>query len=82
MEELNLTPRMIEIVIMVGRDQRPYKAVARILANKHREGERISVRTVEKYAERIRDRIGSTKPPRAAITAFYWTHRAELDPAA
>lgn len=75
---VKLTPRMIEVIILVGRDRLAYKAVAKRLERKNGDG-KISHRTVEKYAEEIRDMIQSRLAPRDALTAYYWRHVEELE---
>lgn len=75
---VRLTPRMIQVIILVGRDRLSYKAVAKRLERKNGDG-KISHRTVEKYAEEIRDMIQSRLAPRDALTAYYWRHAEELE---
>lgn len=76
---VKLTPRMIEVIILVGRDRLSYKAVAKQLERKQHGNGKISHRTVEKYAEEIRDMIQSRLAPRDALTAYYWRHAEELE---
>jgi len=78
----DLTPREREVVVLIGRDQLAYKAAARRMAHRYRNGERISEHTVREYARTIQRRVGSRLPPRAALTELYWSHRSQFDGAA
>lgn len=69
-----LSRRMVQIVVLIGRDRLSYKAIGRELG--------ISWHTVRQHAEEARDRIGSNLSPRDALTAFYWQNRETIDSAA
>ncbi len=68
---MKLSPRMIQIVVLIGRDQLTYDQVAADL--------RIKTHTVIAYAEQIRNRLGSRRSPRKAISEFYWENRVAID---
>lgn len=61
---MGLSPRMLEVVELVGRDHASYEAVGRRLG--------ISARTVETYARQIRDRTNVGMNPRDAVLWYYW----------
>lgn len=73
-KEVRLSPRMTEVLVMIGRDRLTYKRIAKELG--------ISPETVRDYAVTIRARIGTELPPRDALTAYYWKHQKKLDNAA
>lgn len=60
----DLSPRMKDVLRLVGGQQWPYKRVAKELG--------ISVHTVETYAVKIRDRAGLDLSPRNALTVLYY----------
>ncbi len=74
---VKLTERMVEVVILIGRDRLSYKAAAKCIARRDGDGT-ISPRTVERYAKEIRDMMQSRLSPRDALTAYYWRHSEEL----
>ena len=83
-----LTPRQIEVLLLIGGEGLTYKAAAARMENKlikARAGMRqrkISHRTVRQYAKEIRTIIGSELSPIRALTVFYYEHRDELERAA
>ena len=80
-----LTPRYIEVVILIGGKGLTYKAAASRMENKiikvraGRSQPKISHGTVRQYAKEIRDIIGSPLRPIRALTEFYFEHREELE---
>lgn len=74
MKRSSLSPRMREIVILVGKQQLSYKAAGRELGG-------ISHHTVRSYARKIQHLVGSDLSPRAALTELYWGHRDQFDKA-
>ena len=66
---MTLSPRQLEIVVLVGRDGFSYKAVARKLG--------IGYGTVKVHVNRIRNKLGSTRRPREAIVEFYCNGMSE-----
>lgn len=80
-----LTPRQLEVVILIGGRGLSYKAAAARMVNKlikERAGRgqpKISYRTVRQYATEIRDLIGSGRSPIRALTAFYYQHESEIE---
>ena len=79
-----LTPRQIEVVLLIGGEGLTYKAAAARMENrliKARAGRtqpKISHHTVRQYATDVRDIIGSDMSPIRALTLFYYEHRDEL----
>ena len=79
-----LTPREREVVLLIGRDLLSYKAAAKRLVNRNqsrfgREARSISWRSVERYATRIRDRVGSELTPTRALRELYLEHMPILE---
>ncbi len=68
---MTLSPRQLEIVVLVGRDGLSYKAVARRLG--------IGYGTVKVHVARISERLGSTRRPREAIVEFYCNNEGGAD---
>ena len=62
---MTLSPRQLEIVVLVGRDGYSYKAIARILG--------IGYGTVKAHVAVISAKIGATRRPREAIVEYYCT---------
>ena len=60
----------MQVTVLVGRDRMPYKRIANHLG--------IKTETVRTYATVIRDKLGSSLPPRDALTEYFWTHRGEF----
>lgn len=73
-ERTELSPRMLEILLLVGCERLSYKKAAARLG--------ISVRTVQHHALEIRDRLGSARPPREAMIDHCWKNRKSLGYAA
>lgn len=63
MNEVELSPRMVEVVVLIGRDRLSYFAAGQRLG--------ISEHTVRTYAQQIRERCNSDRPPREAIIDLY-----------
>ena len=59
-----LSPRQREIVILVGRDDMSWKAVARELG--------VHLSTVRNHVEAVRTRYRTTREPRTAMVEIYW----------
>lgn len=59
-----LSPRMLEVIVLVGRDGLKYQDVADRLD--------ISVATVKQYASMARQRLDSDDSPRHTFVRFYW----------
>lgn len=82
-----LTPRQLDVVVLIGRDDLSYQAAARMLRNRNlrRMADRldelptISPRTVQQYASEVRDLIGSTDVPTRALRAFYQANQEEIE---
>ena len=80
-----LTPRQIEVVLLIGGEGLTYKAAAGRMDNKlfkarfGRKHPKISHRTVRQYAKEIRDIIGSALSPIRALTMFYYEHKEALE---
>lgn len=70
---VRLSNRMIEIVVLVGRDSLSNKAVARELG--------ITLHTLRSHVEKICSRLRVGGRSREAIIAFYWRHRKEIESA-
>ncbi len=68
---MTLSPRQLEIVVLVGRDGDSTEKIAYKLG--------IHVRTVETHMARIMERYPSSKRPRAALTELYYTVVANND---
>lgn len=68
---MRLTPRQVQVVVLIGRDQLTYSEIAARL--------RIRPDTVREYADAIRVRIGSNRGPWKACAEHYWRHRDELE---
>lgn len=68
---VRLSKRMIEIVVLIGRDGLSNKAVARRLG--------ISEHTYRSHVERICHRMGVPGRSREAIIAFFWRCRPEIE---
>ena len=62
---MTLSPRQLEIVVLVGRDGFSYKAIARKLG--------IGYGTVKAHVAVISAKIGATRRPREAIVEYYCT---------
>ena len=62
---MTLSPRQLEIVVLVGRDGFSYKAVARKLG--------IGYGTVKAHVAVISAKIGASRRPREAIVEYYCT---------
>ncbi len=81
-----LTPRQLDVVVLIGRDDLSYQAAARQMRNRNLrrmadsldELPTVSPRTVEQYACQVRDAIGSTDIPTRALRAFYQAHREAI----
>ena len=79
-----LTPRQLEVVILIGGRGLSYKAAASQMENKlikaraGRGQPKISHRTVRQYAREIRDIISSGHSPIRALTVFYYEHKDEI----
>lgn len=71
MSEVDLSPRMVEVVILIGRDRLTYYAAAQRLG--------ISEHTVRTYAQQIRERCQSERPPREAIMDLYRDEEERFD---
>ena len=63
-ETVTLSPRQLEIVVLVGRDGCQWQTVARKLG--------IKITTLRSHTERILVRYPSTKSPREALSELYW----------
>ncbi len=68
----DLTPRQLQVVLLLGPGKKTYKAAAREMKNQNlqRLGERapsISWRTVEQHAREVRDLVGLDLPPMRAV---------------
>lgn len=82
-----LTPRQLDVLILIGRDDLSYAAAARQMRNRNlrRMADRldelptISPRTVQQYAAELRDLIGSTDVPTRALRAFYQCNQKEIE---
>ena len=80
-----LTPRQLEVLILIGGQGLSYKSAASRMVNKlikKRVGldqPKISYRTVRQYATEIRDIIGSGLSPIRALTTFYYQHESEIE---
>ena len=61
---MTLSPRQLEIVVMVGRDAYQWKTVAQ------KRG--IKLTTVRSHTDKILSRYPSAQPPRAALVELYW----------
>ena len=61
---MTLSPRQLEIVVLVGRDDAQWETVARKLG--------IALTTVRSHTEKILMRYPSDKSPRAALSELYW----------
>ncbi len=83
----DLTPRQIDVVILIGRDDLRYQAAAAKMRNRGMRWTEtefddlptISPRTVQQYAAEIRDLIGSDDVPTRALRQFYQQNREELE---
>ena len=83
---VHLTERMLDVILLVGRDNLTYKAAAVRLSNRiirRREGvptPHLSHHTVRRYATEIRDlfELGDLRPIRA-MWAIYQRHRDTLE---
>ena len=62
---MTLSPRQLEIVVLVGRDGYSYKAIASKLG--------IGYGTVKAHVAVISAKIGATRRPREAIVQYYCT---------
>lgn len=69
----DLSPRMQQVVVLVGGLRLSYKAAARRLG--------ISPHTVRRYAENVRDRMAYEDPldPQDALTRTYWQFRDHFE---
>ena len=61
---MTLSPRQLEIVVLVGRDGCQWETVARTLG--------IAIATVRSHTDKILLRYPSTKSPREALAELYW----------
>ena len=61
---MTLSPRQREIVVLVGRDGKQYKTVARELG--------IKLCTLQSHIERITAKYPSNKQPRDVLIELYW----------
>jgi DNA-binding CsgD family transcriptional regulator len=68
---VRLSPRMVTIVLAIGRDQKSNKATARELG--------ITLHTLRSHLETICKRLGASGRSRDVIIAFYWRHRSQID---
>lgn len=88
LEPEDLTPRQLEVLLLVGRDGLRYKEAARRLPNLNawgkmrRAGVTVSWRTVKHYATEIRDLSGRDGDPKAVLKDLYYEWREELEEAA
>lgn len=65
----DLSPRELEIVVLVGRDGQHWKTVARTMG--------VSLSTVRVYAERVLAKTGCPRSPREAMVELYHTHYSD-----
>lgn len=68
---VKLSNRMIQIVILVGREGLSNKGAARRLG--------ITDHTFRSHVEKLCHRLGVAGRSREAIIAFYWRNRPEID---
>lgn len=66
-----LSPRELEVVVLVGRDGKQWETVATRMG--------LSLGTVRSYVARIMLKAGSTRAPREALTEIYWREVAWTD---
>ena len=82
-----LTPRQLEVVLLLGRDKLNYKTAATRMRNKlvrtkrGQEAPSISYRTVRHYACEIRDLMESDLSPIRAVLELWYEHKDELEEA-
>ncbi len=74
-----LTPRQLEVLIVIGRERLSYKRAATQLEHRFDKGRGISYQTVRQYAKEIYALLDGTGSPREFLIEFYWIHREELE---